>query len=174
MKKNNQDNQDKIEEVLDNPIEIEKELDEQWKIKQIESEIIWDTLTPRQEKFCQLYATDSGCFWNWVTTYLEVYDVDTNKKWWYKTACSLASRLTSNAKVYNRINDLLDSQGLNDQFVDKQTLFLISQQTDLWVKAKMIWEYNKLKGRITEKIEHSWKVEISSILSDIQWLKKNN
>ena len=157
------DSQEEIEKVLDNPIEIEKELNNEWKEIKVESEIVKDILTPRQEKFCQLYATDSTCFGNWVQTYLEIYDIDTEKKWWYKTACVNASRLLSNAKVYNRINELLDETWLNDEFVDKQTLFLISQQADLWVKARMIWEYNKLKWRITDKLKVTWSISLSDL-----------
>ena len=152
-------NRDEIEKILDNPIEIEKEYNTEWKEIEIEQEIVWESLTPRQERFCQLYTTDSWCFGNWVTTYLEVYDVDTEKKWWYKTACACSSRLLSNAKVYNRINELLDENGMNNEFVDKQILFLLSQQADLNVKLWAIKEYNKLKQRITEKIESTWTIE---------------
>lgn len=148
-----------IEDVLDNPIEIEDEYDDEWKEKRIESESIWDVLTPRQEKFCQLYATDSSCFGNWVTTYLEVYDIDRTKPNRYKTACAWASRMLSNVKVYTRINDLLDEYWLNDTFVDKQTLFLISQQSDFTAKSKMITEYNKIKWRITNKLDLWWEWE---------------
>lgn len=158
-----EENQDKIEEVLDNPIEIEKEFDEGWKELKIESETIWEELTKRQEKFCQLYTTDREFFWNAVQAYLEVYDVDTNKKWWYKTACSLASRLTSNDKVLKRINELLDEQWLNDEFADKQLLFLLTQHTDFWTKLWAIREYNKLKQRITDKLEIDWNLKIENI-----------
>ena len=158
-----------LEELKKNERPIEeslKDIEELWKIKKIDSEIIWEKLTPRQEKFCQLYTTDTSCFWNWVTTYLEVYDVDTTKPHWYKNACSLASRLTSNAKVYNRINELLEEQGLNDEFADKQMLFIMSQHTDLSNKLWAIREYNRLKQRVLKKIEldiYWW-----DILKDIQ------
>ena len=46
-----------------------------------------------------------------------------------------------------------ESEGLNDAFVDKQLLFLISQQDDKTNKNAAIREYNKLKQRITEKME---------------------
>ena len=163
-----------IEKVLDNPQIVETEYNEEWQEIKVESEIITKDkkLTPRQEKFCQLYTTDSWCFGNWVTTYLEVYDVDTSKKWWYSTATSMASRLLTNVKVCKRINELLETQGLNNEFLDQQTLFLISQHADLWVKARMIWEYNKLKGRIIEKIEHSWNINEFKNLSVEELLKR--
>lgn len=107
----------------------------------------------RQEMFCRLYATDKEFFGNGVESYLEVYDIDRSKPNWYKTACVNASRLLGNAKVFNRINELLTEGGLNDAFVDKQLLFLISQQVDLGAKGNAIREYNKLKKRITDKID---------------------
>ena len=90
---------------------------------------------------------------NWVQAYLEVYDIDMEKKWWYKTACANSSRLLSNDKVYTRINTLLEEQWLNDQFIDKQLLFVISQQADLSNKLQAIKEYNKLKQRVIDKLE---------------------
>lgn len=107
----------------------------------------------RQERFCQLYASDKEFFGNGVETYLEVYDIDRSKPNWYKTACNAASRLLGNVKVYTRINELLDSNGLNDAFVDKQLLFLVQQHEDKGSKIAAIREYNKLKKRIVEKME---------------------
>lgn len=116
---------------------------------------VGETLNPKQELFCELYTSQQEFFGNWVQSYLEVFNIDRGKSNWYKTACVNASRLLSNAKVYNRINELLEEQGLNDQFVDKQLLFLISQQDDKTNKLSAIKEYNKLKARITEKLDVS-------------------
>jgi hypothetical protein len=107
----------------------------------------------RQEKFCQLYASDREFFGNGVETYIEVYEPDMSKPNWYKTACAAASRMLSNVKVYTRINELLNSDGLNDNNVDKQLLFLINQHADNTNKVAAIREYNKLKQRITDKID---------------------
>jgi hypothetical protein len=112
-----------------------------------------ETLNERQERFCQLYTGEKQFFGNWVQSYLEVYDIDRSKKNWYKTACAATSQLLSNIKVLNRINELLEEQGLNDQFADKQLLFLLSQHCDFTNKLWAIKEYNKLKGRIIDKIE---------------------
>lgn len=112
-----------------------------------------DELNPKQELFCQLYATDREFFGNGVQAYIEAYDPDTSVKNWYKSACVSASKLLSNAKVYNRINELLDEAGLNDSFVDKQLLFIISQHDDKSSKVAAIREYNKLKSRITDRLD---------------------
>lgn len=162
---------EEIENVLDNPIEeddIPVEYDDEWKEKEIESEEVLEELTLRQERFCQLYALDTRFMWNGVSAYLEVYDIDTSKKWWYKTACAAASRLLSNVKVYTRINTLLEEEWLNDEFADKQLLFVMSQQASIWAKLDAIKEYNKLKKRITEKVEHSWNIK----LENFSWLSE--
>lgn len=112
-------------------------------------------LNPRQERFCQLYATDREFFGNGVQTYIEVYEPDQKKPNWYKSAQASSSRLLSNVMIFERINELLEQEGLNDAFVDKQLLFLISQQADFTNKAAAIREYNKLKQRITERIDHT-------------------
>ncbi len=129
---------------------------------------VGETLNPKQELFCQIYSSDGSCFGNWVDSYMEVYDIDQEKPNWYKTACTNASRLLSNAKVYNRINELLEEQWLNDWFVDKQLLFLISQHDEKVTKLWAIKEYNKLKARITEKIEHSGKVSFSDFMKGLE------
>jgi hypothetical protein len=108
-------------------------------------------LMVRQEKFCQLYATETEFFGNGVQTYLEVYDIDTTKPNWYKTALAASSRLLANVKVLDRINEILEEQGLNDSFVDKQLKFLLTQHADFTNKLGAIKEYNKLKQRITDK-----------------------
>lgn len=108
-------------------------------------------LNPNQEKFCQLYACSKEFFGNGVQTYIEVYRPDQTKPNWYNNACASASEILSNPKVYNRINDLLNENGLNDTNADKQLLFLIDQQADFKSKLGAIREYNKLRQRIIEK-----------------------
>lgn len=105
----------------------------------------------KQERFCRLYATDREFFANGAQTYIEVYDPDTSKPNWYKVVCASASRLLSNVKVCDRINKLLEMNGLNDAFVDKQLTFLVTQHSDLGNKLGAIREYNKLKQRIIDK-----------------------
>lgn len=105
----------------------------------------------KQERFCRLYSTDREFFANGVQTYIEVYEPNTSKPNWYKTVCAAASRLLSNVKVCYRINKLLEMNGLNDAFVDKQLTFLVTQHSDLGNKLGAIREYNKLKQRIIDK-----------------------
>lgn len=108
-------------------------------------------LNPKQEMFCQLYATDREFFGNGVQSYIEAYDPDQSKPNWYKTACATSSEILSNPKVCARINELLELSGLNDQFVDKQLQFLLVQHADFKSKLGAIREYNKLKQRISDQ-----------------------
>lgn len=110
-------------------------------------------LNPQQERFCQLYSSDREFFGNGVESYVEVYEPNKTKPNWYKTACVSASKLLSNPKVCERINGLLEEGGLNDQFVDKQLAFLITQHSEFGSKIAAIREYNKLKQRIVERTD---------------------
>ena len=109
-------------------------------------------LNSQQEKFCQTYiSSDKEFFGNWVQSYIEAYNTDTTEKNWYKSATQSASRLLTNVKVINRINELLEEWWLNDQNIDKQLSFLITQFDDKNTKLSAIKEYNRLKARIIEK-----------------------
>ncbi len=133
-------------------------------------------LNPKQELFCKLYISDREFFGNGVQAYFEAYRVDKSKISSYKTACANASRLLSNDKVLNRINELLENKELNDAFVDKQLAFLITQHSDLRIKLGAIREYNKLKQRITEKIENKLPILIDDMFSsmDDKQIASNN
>lgn len=115
-------------------------------------------LNPKQERFCQLYATDVEFFGNGVQSYIEVYEPDTSKPNWYKTSLAASSRLLANVNICKRINEILEETGFNDVAIDKQLAFLIAQHTDYKSKLGAIKEYNSLKKRITQKIEAEVKV----------------
>ncbi|GAB1444160.1 hypothetical protein MASR2M39_30060 [Ignavibacteriales bacterium] len=121
-------------------------------------------LNPKQEMFCQFYASDREFFGNGTQSYIESYEPDQTKKNWYNVARSRASELLTNPNVLNRINELFEARGLNDSFVDKQLELLITQNADFKSKVSAIREYNALKKRITQKVEHSGNLNIGSIL----------
>jgi hypothetical protein len=106
-------------------------------------------LNPKQELFCQLYASGREFFGNGVESYIEAFGVDKSKSNWYKTAKAGASRLLTNVNLLARIDDLLDIY-VNDQVADKELGFVILQKVDLSSKVAAIREYNKLKKRTSE------------------------
>jgi phage terminase small subunit len=109
-------------------------------------------LTLKQEKFCQLYVSKEF-FANGTQAYAEAFNVDLSTS--YNTAKVEASKLLTKPNICTRIDELLDDAGLNDNFVDKQLLLLIQQNSEFNPKLGAIREYNKVKGRITDKVEHS-------------------
>lgn len=134
-------------------------------------------LNPKQELFCKLFASDREFFGNGVQSYIEAYNPDTSKPNWYKTARSCASELLTKPNILKRIDELFEARGLNDQFVDKQLEKLIIQDADYSNKVKAIQEYNKLRQRITNKIDLTYKEapkpleEIASVSEDKQSTK---
>jgi hypothetical protein len=109
-------------------------------------------LNPKQELFCQLYVSREF-FANGTQAYIEAYDIDIKKPGAYNGARASASIALTNTNILKRINQILELEGLNDAFVDKQLTLLITQNADLGAKASGIREYNKLKTRITDKVD---------------------
>lgn len=101
-------------------------------------------LSAKRKRFCQLYVSEEF-YGNGVQSYMKAYGVD------YDTAAVGASRLLKNDKICRYINDLLDEAGLNDQFVDKELLHVITQKVSYQAKMRAIQEYNKLRDRITQR-----------------------
>lgn len=100
-------------------------------------------------------------FANGVESYAEAYGIDLTLPGQYASAASSAWRLLINADILAKINELLELSGLSEEFVDKQTLFLITQNADLSSKLGAIREYNKLKGRIVTKMETTSKIIVN-------------
>lgn len=118
---------------------------------------IKEELTEKQKLFCDLYVSKEF-FGNGVQSYIGAYSVDLSKPGAYVVAKSGASENLTKPHLLNYINSLLDDAGLNESFVDKQLLLLITQNADFPSKISAIKEFNKLKGRITEKIDHTVKI----------------
>lgn len=134
--------------------------------KLVDDRPIWEKygINLQQETFCQYYTSQSEFFGNGVQSYIQAYDIDITREGGYHVAKTSASRLLSDINVCKRINDLLSEGGLNDVFVDRQLLFLITQHDDKNIKLGALREYNKLKQRITEKFEHNVFTPVTKIV----------
>lgn len=108
-------------------------------------------LNEKQKVFCELFASDREFFGNGTQAYIEAYNIDLSKKGAYLSAKANAHRLLTKDYILKYIDELFEARGLNDTFVDKQLEKLITQDAEFSVKIKAISEYNKLKGRITDK-----------------------
>jgi hypothetical protein len=119
------------------------------------------------EKFCNVYVSETEFFGNGTQSYIEVYKPKKVGNW-YASARSCAQRLLTYVDIIDRINKLLQLDGLNDTAVDKQLAFIIAQYSDLPSKIAAIREYNKLKQRITDKSEMLVRIPkpISDVLQD--------
>lgn len=129
-------------------------------------------LTPQQELFCELYASDKEFFGNGVQSYAEAYGLDLSKPKDYSTAKSGAYENLTKPYILERINEIFEAHGLNDTFVDKQLEKLIVQDADFNAKMKAIQEYNKLRARITEKKDVSAAIKLEPILPKVKKEKK--
>lgn len=114
-----------------------------------------NTLSPQQKRFCDLFASDKEFFGNGVQSYIEAYQPKKVGSW-YNNAKSAAYALLTKVYITDRINALFEARGLNDVFVDKQLEKLITQDASFDAKVRGIQEYNKLRGRITEKRKHEF------------------
>lgn len=110
-------------------------------------------LTPKQELFCRIYASDREFFGNGTQSYIEAYGIDPAEKGAYLRARVEASKLLTKPNILRRIDDYFEAGGLNDSFVDKQLEKLITQDADYKAKLGAIREYNALKSRIQKKID---------------------
>lgn len=135
-----------------------------------ESETKEIKLNPKQKKFCELYISKEF-FGNGVSAYMEAYNIKPSVKGAYAAARVSAHHLLTNPNILAQINANLDFQGMNDGFVDKQLLLLITQNSDFGSKISAIKEYNKLKQRITDKAE----VEVTGDGISIEnWINSQN
>lgn len=123
--------------------------------KKIETEDILEKygLTHEQEMFCQYFTAPTEFHGNGMQSYAAAYNKDLSNQKEYNTAKACAWALLQNPKIMRRINALIDNAGFNDMNADKQLLFMMNQFSDFGNKLGAIKEYNKLKNRITDRLE---------------------
>lgn len=107
-------------------------------------------LTLKQERFCQLYATDVEFFGNGTQSYIEAYNIPPSG---YNSARAEAAKSLSKPSILARITEIMEVTELNDAAVDKHLAFWISQKSNPQAAVTAIKEYNSLKQRITKKID---------------------
>jgi hypothetical protein len=135
-------------------------------------------LTAQQELFCRFYTQNEELFGNATLCYAEShgFQLDTLSRecprrsdepkhsctddcprseyeFAYQTCSSNGSRALRNAKIQERITALLNEM-LKDDVVDSQLAKLILS-ADGPTRIAAIREYNKLRQRIVEKVDHT-------------------
>lgn len=128
-------------------------------------------LKPQHELFCQLYVKNADLFGNATMCYAEAYGfkldelsddrpIDNMGKETGKSAREAAeatcavngSKLLRNAKIQDRVTLLLNEM-LKDEVVDAELAKVILQKENPAAKMTAIREYNKIRQRITEKVD---------------------
>lgn len=131
-------------------------------------------LNKKQELFCKLYASDKEFFCNGLQSYSEAYNIKLVNKKAVGVCKSGAWRMLTNVDILKRIDEIIDSNGLNDSFVDKQLFKLVNQDADFKAKIQAIKEYNSLKQRIVKRLEISDDTETKDELKEIISMLKND
>lgn len=138
-------------------------------------------LTAQQELFCRYYAQNEALFGHATFCYAESHGFDLDSlsnrcpvhqekdpecgsacplseyRVAYSTCSSNGSRALRNAKIQDRITALLNEM-LRDEVVDSQLAKLIIQDGEPATKIAAIREYNKLRQRIVDKVEHTGEI----------------
>ena len=133
-------------------------------------------LTLEQELFCRLYTQNTEFFGNATLTYAEAYGFDLDKldrtrekdergkeiigtseyEKVYNVCSAAGSRLLRNVKVQVFLRKCRN-EFMRDDVVDGELVKTILQDYELPSKIAAIREYNKLKQRIIDKIDHTTK-----------------
>lgn len=122
-----------------------------------------DGLSAQEEEFCEIFGSDREFFGNGVQSYIEAFDIEVvlnpNHKYpqqkTYESCKVAAHKLLTRNNLLIRINQVFESRGLNDTFVDKQLEKVITQDAEFSSKVQAIREYNKLKKRTVVQVEHT-------------------
>lgn len=124
-------------------------------------------LKPKQEAFCQHFtAGDEETFGNGTRAYLLAYGLDPENKTDYDTAKQCAYRLLTNVHILKRVNQLMNVV-FSDEMADLELAWVAKQKTDLPSKVAAIREWNKVKGRITNKLQVKGTFSLTELLDAV-------
>lgn len=137
---------------------IQKKKKDNFKKKKIEK-----GLKPAEELFCQLYTCSGEFFNNATWCYIKAYDVDlplsiafsslnNRQKKSYNVAKQSAYKLLTKIDIIAKCNEIMDSR-IDNEVVDRELSWTISQRKDLASKVAAVREYNSLKARIQKPKE---------------------
>lgn len=169
------------------------------KNKIIPAEKISEKLNLKQELFCQLYTKNSFLFGNATLSYAEAYGfnlatmskedvvvevmdeilqkmvkrkVDHSPFHKANQVCSTAGeRLLRNVYINQRIQDLLN-ETMNDRDMDAEIAYTARQREDMTAKMSAIKEYNKIKQRVTAKIDHTTLGKEIQVITGMEIIKE--
>lgn len=121
-----------------------------------------ELLNPNEKMYCQLYFGGGEYFGNGVWSYIKAFNFDvpllpisflkTKEKKKYNVARSGSSDLLAKPHIINEGNKILDSL-FKEEIVDRELTKIIMQDKDKMSKNVAIREFNRLKSRVSDKID---------------------
>jgi hypothetical protein len=144
-------------------------------------------LKPNEELFCRLYTQNSQYRSNGTMSYARAFQYDLDKmstekpllskdpviygaseyEKAHKTCSVMAITLLGKTSIQERLVVLMN-QLLRDDIVDAELNRIIMQNDELPSKAAAIREYNKLKQRITDKVDFTTKGQPLNTFNETQ------
>ena len=122
-------------------------------------------LNLKQENFCRAYVS-KDLFGNGTQAYMNVYNCKPT------TAKVQASVFLTNPNICERITELLEETGFNDNNADKQLLFCMNQYADLWLKLQAVREYNRMKWRVTKNSNNTQQFSLIDLFKESASLER--
>lgn len=171
---------------------MDKKTKKRKKVKQLKEKIL-STLNPKQELFCHIYTQNTYLYGNGTLCYAQAYNIpldslpeddavysdpdpetgireklkESSYRIAYDNCSAAASRLLRNAKINDKIKELLINS-MTDSEVDSELIHTIKQREDYSAKMRAIAEYNKIKQRITQKADLTSKGEKISVIGGME------
>lgn len=103
---------------------------------------------------------------NGTKSYAKAYGLDIENKKKVNIAAVEASKLLRNPKIKEEMRQVLTENGLDDETVDARLLDIIRNGSNM-ESIRAIHEYNKMKQRLTEKIEIKSPDPLTKLLREI-------
>jgi len=117
-------------------------------------------LTLEQRLFCEKYVELRGC--GAAAVRAAGYAVKNSK-----VAKAIAFENLTKPYLLRYIKFLLEGMGLTNESVDLELLWIIQQNANLSAKVQGIREYNRMRGRATEKMQYSVDERLEAALDKI-------
>lgn len=111
-----------------------------------------DSLDEKHVEFAKEYSVGEHRG-NGIQSYAKVYNKNLSDKTDYNACRNGTNYILKKDNVIKLIDIFIFNEGLNQAMVDSHLLWLIQQQQDLHAKLGAIKEYNKIAGRITDKLD---------------------
>ena len=105
------------------------------------------------KKFVDTFLFDSTVHNKPHLAYAKVYDKPFNSPVEVKRCVSASSRLMGHPDVLLYMRFMTEKTVFSEEFIDHELGWMATQREELAPKIQAIKEFNRLKGRITEKIE---------------------